>query len=713
MHLKPEPSLAGSETPNDAALAFLQEGGEMGALIRAHDWSSSSLGPPETWAQSLQSVLSVCLNAATISAIYWGPNFHVLYNDAYAPALAERHPAALGEPLRAVWPEIFDILEPQLQSVCRTGRGFSVDRQPLIMHRRGRSEETFWFYSFAPIRGEGGEVAGVFVDAMDITDQIVAENALKESEAKLRALNASLEKQVEERTASLRLHEEIIQSDSAPICAFDTNYRLTAFNQAQSNEFFRLYGYRVQIGDNFPSLFSDNEATLIKGFMTRALAGETFTVIEEFGDPKSAKLYWEIAYSPIRKREGQVVGAFHHARDVTKRLQAEAELITAQDAMRQAQKMEAVGQLTGGVAHDFNNLLTVIRGSVELLRRPNLSTERRTRYVDAIGDTADRASKLTAQLLAFSRRQSLKPEIFDVVQSVDQVANIVRTLTGSRIELEVVRPRIALAVNTDRSQFDTTIVNMAVNARDAMGGEGRLAIRTGAVSNIPARRGHAQVMGDFVAVALTDTGSGIAEEDIARVFEPFFTTKGVGHGTGLGLSQVIGFAKQSGGDVHVESVVGEGTTFTLYLPRVYAELEQPITAPEETVSGEGVCVLVVEDNDSVGQFATEALHELGYDSILARDAQQALAELSKKSDRFHVVFSDVVMPGMSGLDLGELVRRDYPDIPVILTSGYSHVLAQNGQHGFELLHKPYSIEQLSRVLLKAIGWHRAIKKKVD
>jgi PAS domain S-box-containing protein len=405
-------------------------------------------------------------------------------------------------------------------------------------------------------------------------------------------------------------------------------------------------------------------------------------------------------------RNGEFAGYFGSCIDVT-------DFKVLESQLRQTQKMEAIGQLTGGVAHDFNNLLTVIRGSVDLLQRPDLSDNRRKRFIDAIGDAADRATKLTAQLLAFSRRQALTPETFDVAESIDQVANIVRSLTGSRIQLEVVRPHMPLPVNTDRSQFDTAIVNMAVNARDAMNGEGKLIITSGAVSNIPARRGHGAVAGDFVVVTIADSGCGITDDDLRRVFEPFFTTKEIGHGTGLGLSQVIGFAKQSGGDVRVESVVGQGSTFMLYLPRADSAAVPLDDAedPELHADGDGVCVLVVEDNASVGDFAAGALHDLGYDSILVRNAQQALDELAKDCDRFHIVFSDVVMTGMSGLELGEFVRLNYPDIPVILTSGYSHVLAQNGQHGFELLHKPYSVEQLSRVLRKAINWQRTLRAK--
>ena len=388
------------------------------------------------------------------------------------------------------------------------------------------------------------------------------------------------------------------------------------------------------------------------------------------------------------------------ARDVTDEKVQHDALLAAEERMRQSQKVEAVGQLTGGVAHDFNNLLTVIRGSVDLLRRPGLSDEKRARYINAIAETADRATKLTSQLLAFARRQALKPEIFDAGESVRAVKDMVGTLAGSRIRIGTQLAEQACFINADRSQFDTAIVNMAVNARDAMNGEGALTITVDHATGMPAVRAHPAVPGEFVTIAITDTGTGIAEDQIDRIFEPFFTTKGVGQGTGLGLSQVFGFAKQSGGDIVVESTSGQGATFTLYLPRaVMADRSEPAEEPGGAQSiGEGACILVVEDNAEVGTFATQALSELGYHTVLAIDGPSALVELGNDGDRFDAVFSDVVMPGMSGIELGQEIRRTYPRLPMILTSGYSTVLAKDGTHGFDLLQKPYSIDELSRAL---------------
>jgi PAS domain S-box-containing protein len=391
-------------------------------------------------------------------------------------------------------------------------------------------------------------------------------------------------------------------------------------------------------------------------------------------------------------QDGRVYAAGRHV--TSEREQAEA--------LRQSQKMEAVGQLTGGVAHDFNNLLTVIRSSTDLLMRPGLTEERRLRYVTAISETVDRAAKLTGQLLAFARRQALQPEVFSVCENVRAISGMMDTLTGSRIVTLTDLSQGPCYVNADPSQFDTALVNMVANARDAMMGEGELTIAVRSVESMPTIRMHPAVEGPFVAVSITDTGAGIPATQLEQIFEPFYTTKNVGEGTGLGLSQVFGFAKQSGGEIAVASEIGKGTTFTLYLPRVTAEAKNSAahSPPEALEDGHGTCVLVVEDNVDVGTFATQALAELGYVTVLACSPLDALAELERDASRFDVVFSDVVMPGMSGIDLAGRIREQYPDLPVVLTSGYSHVLAENGSDGFELLHKPYSLDQLSRMLLK-------------
>lgn len=432
------------------------------------------------------------------------------------------------------------------------------------------------------------------------------------------------------------------------------------------------------------------------GLETSAIRARWFATIGQhlvFGIPATALLFLLLAFAFRR----------------TQHLQAEAAARReAEDALKHSQRLEALGQLTGGVAHDFNNLLTVIRASVDLLNRPQLTEERRQRYITAIADSVARAAKLTSQLLAFARRQTLKPEVFDVDQRMQSLRDMLATLLGPAIEITMRLPAEPCLVNADASQFETALINMATNARDAVQGKGRITFAVEAATAIPDAPTPAADNHGFVRVTVSDTGIGIPAARLGRIFEPFFTTKQVGRGTGLGLSQVFGFARQSGGEVTVTSEVGQGSTFSLYLPRVPRDLlpqrQAPNTAP--AVAGSGMSVLVVEDNLELANFAADGLTELGYSITLVDNASDALAELVVDADRFDVVFSDVVMPGMTGLDLAKAVRERGIGVPVVLTTGYSQALSQEGASGFDLVQKPYSIEELSRVLHRAARLRR-------
>jgi len=437
------------------------------------------------------------------------------------------------------------------------------------------------------------------------------------------------------------------------------------------------------------------------GLETAAIRSRFFSTMGQhliFGAPATALLFVLLA-SALRR---------------TRRLYFEAaRRQEAEEALKHGQRLEALGQLTGGVAHDFNNLLTVIRASVDLLRRPDLPEPRRLRYIEAISDTVTRAARLTSQLLAFARRQTLKPELFDVGHNVRMLGEMIGTLIGSRVEIVIAAPDQPCFINADAGQFETAIINMAVNARDAMDGRGRLTVTVQTADALPGTNGssrppHARAALGYVAVSVADTGVGIPADQFERIFEPFFTTKQVGQGTGLGLSQVFGFARQSGGEVVVASEVGKGSTFTLYLPRAAASASPQPTQEQDALplDGHGMSVLVVEDNPEVGKFAADALAGLGYTARLVGNATHALDELAADADRFDVVFTDVVMPGMSGIELAQEIRQRYADLPVVLTSGYSHVLSEQGSTGYELLQKPYSAEQLSRVLNRVGRWRR-------
>jgi len=467
----------------------------------------------------------------------------------------------------------------------------------------------------------------------------------------------------------------------------------------------RFKGYTADeiLGSHFSRFYTDEDRAIgipAKALKTAAEQGKFEA--EGWRVRKDGSRFWaSVVIDPILDQEdGTLLGFAKITRDMTEKRQAQEELDSAREALAQAQKMEAVGRLTGGVAHDFNNLLTVIRSSVDLLRRPGLADDKRERYLNAISDTADRAAKLTGQLLAFARRQPLQSERFAVRDRIDRLKQIVVSLVGAPVDLAFEVADDAGAVDADPSQFETAILNIVINARDAMPEGGSLSLRACQAAGAPGTGGGPVRDGAFVAVSISDSGTGMDADTIARIFEPFFTTKEAGKGTGLGLSQVYGFAKQSGGEIAVESRLGEGTTFTLYLPRIDRPCAALAEAPPLADDGpiERRSVLLVEDNEDVGEFASNLLVELGHQVRWARDASAAIAAVEAGPDDFDLVFSDVVMPGGNGIDLAKEIRARWPDLPVVLTSGYSHILAEEGSHGFELLKKPYSIDGLTGIL---------------
>jgi signal transduction histidine kinase/CheY-like chemotaxis protein len=365
----------------------------------------------------------------------------------------------------------------------------------------------------------------------------------------------------------------------------------------------------------------------------------------------------------------------------------------AEDQLRQSHKMQALGQLTGGIAHDFNNLLTVIQGSADMLCKQDLPEPKRKRFAQAIVQAAENAASLTSQLLAFARRQPLKPERLHVNTLISEMEDLLNRTMGERIEIETDLQADGCAVEVDKAQLQSAILNIASNARDAMEDGGTLTIST--------RNEDGGQTGRMVAIDLADSGHGMDSETLDRVFEPFFTTKITGRGTGLGLSQVYGFASQSGGDVRAASEPGKGTTLTLLLPCHQEEFVAPSAGePAEATLQPSVAILVVEDNEEVGTFAESLLSELGHRVTRAASGEEAL-ELARKAE-FDIVFSDVVMPGMGGLKLAEALAAEKPDLPIVLATGYSQEIAETGSGGRPVILKPYRLATLAEALGAAL-----------
>ena len=546
----------------------------------------------------------------------------------------------------------------------------------------------WWDVQVTPIYDEQGTVEKILCISRDIT-------ATREAEEDLRRLNATLEERVEARTQD---RDRIWRLSTDLMLIAEFNGEIVAVNPAWT----QVLGWSQSElkGKSFLDFLHPDDDQITSAATQDLAQGVSFPNFENRYLHKDGSYRW-LSWTAVPDQ------SYIHAvgRDIQVEREAAEALRKTEEALRQSQKMEAVGQLTGGVAHDFNNLLTVVKASTDLLKR-SLDEKRRRRYIDAISDAVDRASKLTAQLLAFSRQQTLRPEVFEVGKSVRTIGDMIGSLTGARIQVLIELPEIPCHINADAGQFDTALINMAVNARDAMNGEGVLRICVEPVQHLPARRAHAAADGNYVAVSLIDTGSGIAPEQLHRIFDPFFTTKEVGKGTGLGLSQVFGFAKQSGGEVIVESQPDAGSKFTLYLPQAMpvAVVDQPVLDPHQPQSdGDGARLLVVEDNLEIGEFSTQTLRELGYRIDWAKNGAQALAILAEQAPTFQAVFSDVVMPGMNGVELALEIKRLYPHMPIVLTSGYSPALAQGNSQGFTFLQKPYSVEALARLLRSEIN----------
>jgi len=456
----------------------------------------------------------------------------------------------------------------------------------------------------------------------------------------------------------------------------------------------RIKGYSPQeiVGQHFSRFYTPADQTNGKPARALSIAREHGRYDEEgWRVRKDGTFFWASVVIDAIKEDGRLIGFAKITRDITERREAALKLERMQKQLAESQKLDALGQLTGGVAHDFNNLLMVIGGSAQVLKKYAVD-EKSQRAVQAIESAAKRGAGLTSQLLSFARRQNVNPQPVHLGERIGAIREVLSTGVGSTVQLATDVKDDVWPIKVDVSELETALVNLTINARDAMPDGGTIRI---SAENV--RLDDEAHKGDFVAIRVSDTGTGIPPDVLQKVFDPFFTTKPVGKGTGLGLSQVHGFAYQAGGLIAVASELGEGTTVTISLPRDKSGI---ISARgfDAASSGSGT-ILLVEDNPDVAAATAGLLEQLGYAVRWVSNAEEALAEID--ADGIDLVFSDIVMPGkMDGLALAQAVREKYPRLPILLATGYSDTLRRTSL-GFQILRKPYEIHELSQALAKA------------
>ena len=520
------------------------------------------------------------------------------------------------------------------------------------------------------INDEKGELIGFAKITRDMTNKREAEQALLESERRFRILVQGV-------------------TDYA-IYMLDPEGRVTNWNVGAQ----RIKGYSPEeiVGEHFSRFYTPEDFEA--GVPARALDTARKTgryEAEGWRVRKDGTRFWaSVVIDAVKDEDGELIGFAKVTRDMSEKRETQLRLEESREQLFRAQKMEALGQLTGGLAHDFNNLLTAILGASELAIRNLDKPEKLTRMIEGVRNSAQRGAGLTKQLLAFARAQPMQIKQIDLRSFFSDMTTMVRPSLRSNIELVTEVSDQLWPIDADAGALELVILNLAFNARDAMKDGGRLRI---SAHNVVLNGEVEGLRGEYVALQVADSGTGMSPDVVDRIFEPFFTTKSYGEGTGLGLSQVFGFAKQLGGAVAVESRPEHGSTFTLYLPA-----SRGASAEESRVNGnDGLGrVLIVEDDTLVAELAAGMLSELGFEVTVTHSAKEALERLAGGA-KPKLIFSDVVMPGgISGIEFARKVRDRFPELPILLTTGYSEQVA--GSHGFPVLQKPYEMNALASAI---------------
>ena len=707
-----------------ARYPFLSGGGEAAEIIADFDWAATPLGPIESWPASLKSTVALILRSPVPIVTLWGEGGIMIYNDGYSEFAGGRHPKLFGSKVREGWPEVADFND-NIMKVGLAGETLAYRDFSLTLYRHGGKPEQVWLnLDYSPLLGEDGRPAGVMAIVVEITDKV------------------RIERELEAERKSLRLMFE--QAPGFIAMLSGPEHRFTMVNEAYRT----LVAARDVVGrtvaEALPEVVEQGFVRLLDQVYASGEPhiGRGAPVHLQHGpDGVLTELYLDFIYQPIVAGDGVTSGIFIQGHDVTEQHETEKAILAevaerrraeealqvlnntleqrvhdevharskVEEQLRQVHKMEAVGQLTGGIAHDFNNMLAVIMGGLNLVQRKLARGETDVdRFIEGAIDGAQRAATLTQRLLAFSRQQALSPEPLVINKLVAGMSELLIRTLGEQVKVETVLAAGLWQVRADPAQLENAILNLAVNARDAMPGGGRLTIETmNAFVDDAYAQEYAIEAGQYVLIAVADTGAGMAPEVIAKAFDPFFTTKGAGKGTGLGLSQVYGFVRQSGGHVKIYSELGVGTSVKIYLPRLYGEAAATEQAKRLATVHRGLrseIILVVEDEERVRALSVEALRELGYGVVEASGPSLALRMLDE-GQQVTLLFTDVVMPDMSGRQLADRARGKRPNLKVLYTTGYTrNAIVHNGMldPGTNLLTKPFSIEELAGKIRKIL-----------
>ncbi|VEF10725.1 PAS/PAC sensor hybrid histidine kinase [Pseudomonas fluorescens] len=683
--------------------------GEMAGRICAFDWSNTELGPLAHWPASLCNTVQLMLASPLPMVMLWGRAGFMVYNDAYSQFAGGRHPYLLGSPVELGWPEVAEF-NRHVVDTCLAGGTLSFRNKHLVLLRDGVPEDVWLDLYYSPVANDAGAPAGVMAMVVETTELVISERLRQEAEDAYRADNERVRLAL---NAGALLGSFVWDVKNNTLSADERFARTFSYPQDQdlSNLPQDIAESRIH-PDDVEWVRERVDQSVQTGepynaeYRVRRNDGQYLWVLASGGcefDEHGRPLRFPGVLIDIHERKNAEESLLKFTRNLEQRVADEVEArMAAEEQLRQSQKLESIGGLTGGVAHDFNNLLQVIAGNLHLLARHEPDNANVQRRVSASLAAVERGAKLSSQLLAFARRQPLSPAVCNPQQIFEGVGELLQRALGETIQIDVQLPQAPWHINVDRNQLENAILNLAINARDAMKGEGTIGLSAANVRlGAEFCNGKGIGPGDFVRVAVSDSGVGIPPHILEQVFEPFFTTKADGQGTGLGLSMVFGFVKQSGGHVEIDSELGKGTCVQLYFPRSLRPILNDSPSLPRQQSGGHETLLVVEDNDAVRASAVELLREEGYRVLTAANGDVAMQMLLEGAE-VDLIFTDVVMPGLiKSSDLAAWAKVQTPPVPVLFTSGHTRdIISRNHQLSPDthLLGKPYSPHALLQML---------------